>query len=38
MTGGYNMGVYGVHPYILLNYVKSLRDVRKAVQDLRNND
>lgn len=26
MTGGYNMGVYGVHPFILLNYVNTLRD------------
>lgn len=26
MTGGYNMGVYGVHPFILLNYVNTMRD------------
>lgn len=34
MTGGYNMGVYGVHPYILLNYVKSLRDVSTIAHEL----
>lgn len=27
MTGGYNMGVYGVHPFILLNYMNTMRDV-----------
>lgn len=26
MTGGYNMGVYGVHPFILLNYMNTIRD------------
>ena len=26
MTGGYNMGVYGVHPFILLNYMNTMRD------------
>lgn len=34
MTGGYNMGVYGVHPYILLNYVKSFRDVSTIAHEL----
>ena len=34
MTGGYNMGVYGAHPYILLNYVKSLRDVSTIAHEL----
>ena len=28
------MGVYGVHPYILLNYVKSLRDVSTIAHEL----
>ena len=26
MTGGYNMGVYSVHPFILLNYMNTMRD------------
>ena len=26
MNGGYNMGVYSVHPFILLNYMNTMRD------------
>jgi oligoendopeptidase F len=33
-TGAYSMGVYGVHPYILLNYVNSSRDVSTLAHEL----
>ena len=26
-NGAYNMGVYGVHPYVLCNYINQKRDV-----------
>ena len=34
MGGGYNMGVYGVHPYILLNFINSKRDVSTIAHEL----
>ena len=33
-SGGYSMGVYGVHPYILLNYIDSSRDVSTLAHEL----
>ena len=33
-SGGYSMGVYGVHPYILLNYIDSSRDVSVLAHEL----
>ena len=33
-SGGYSMGIYGVHPYILLNYVDSSRDVSTLAHEL----
>ncbi len=33
-SGAYSMGVYGVHPYILLNYVNSSRDVSTLAHEL----
>jgi len=33
-TGAYSMGVYGVHPYVLLNYVNSSRDVSTIAHEL----
>ncbi len=34
MSGGYSMGIYGVHPYILLNYINSSRDVSTLAHEL----
>ena len=34
MNGGYSMGIYTVHPYILLNYMDSLRDVSTVAHEL----
>ena len=34
MTGAYSMGVYGVHPFVLLNYVNSSRDVSTIAHEL----
>ena len=34
MTGAYSMGVYGVHPYVLLNYINSSRDVSTIAHEL----
>ena len=34
MSGGYNLGVYGVHPFILLNYINSSRDVSTIAHEL----
>jgi len=34
MSGGYSMGVHTVHPYILLNYVNSSRDVSTLAHEL----
>ncbi len=34
MSGGYSMGVHTVHPYILLNYMNSLRDVSTVAHEL----
>ena len=34
MSGGYSMGIYGVHPYILLNYINSPRDVSTLAHEL----
>ena len=33
-SGGYSMGVYGVHPYVLLNFVNSKRDVSTIAHEL----
>lgn len=33
-TGAYSMGVYGVHPYVLLNYINSSRDVSTIAHEL----
>ncbi len=33
-SGGYSMGIYGVHPYILLNYIDSSRDVSVLAHEL----
>ena len=33
-TGAYSMGVYGVHPYVLLNFVNSSRDVSTIAHEL----
>lgn len=33
-TGGFSMGVYGLHPYILLNWGKSYRDVSTLVHEM----
>lgn len=32
--GAYSMGVYGVHPYVLLNFVNSKRDVSTIAHEL----
>ena len=32
--GAYSMGVYGVHPYVLTNFVNSKRDVSTIAQEL----
>ena len=34
MSGGYSMGIHNVHPYILLNYMNSLRDVSTVAHEL----
>jgi oligoendopeptidase F len=34
MSGGYSMGIHTVHPYILLNYTNSLRDVSTVAHEL----
>ena len=34
MSGGYSMGIHTVHPYILLNYVDSSRDVSTLAHEL----
>lgn len=34
MTGAYSMGVYGVHPFVLLNYINSSRDVSTIAHEL----
>ena len=33
-TGAYSMGVYGVHPFVLLNFVNSSRDVSTIAHEL----
>lgn len=33
-TGAYSMGVYGVHPYVLLNFINSSRDVSTIAHEL----
>lgn len=33
-TGAYSMGVYGVHPYVLLNYTDTLDDVYTVAHEL----
>lgn len=33
-TGAYSMGVYEVHPYILLNYINSSRDISTLAHEL----
>ena len=32
--GAYSMGVYGVHPFVLLNYINSSRDVSTIAHEL----
>lgn len=34
MSGGYSMGVHNVHPYILLNYINTSRDVSTLAHEL----
>lgn len=34
MTGAYSMGVYGVHPYVLLNFINSSRDISTIAHEL----
>lgn len=34
MTGAYSMGVYGVHPFVLLNFVNSTRDISTIAHEL----
>ena len=34
MTGGYATGVYGVHPYVLLNYMGTIHDVSTIAHEL----
>lgn len=34
MSGAYSMGVYSVHPFVLLNYVNSSRDVSTIAHEL----
>ncbi len=33
-SGAYSMGVYGVHPFVLLNYVHSSRDISTIAHEL----
>ena len=33
-SGAYNMGVYGVHPFVLTNFVNSKRDVSTIAHEL----
>ena len=34
ISGAYSMGVYGVHPFVLLNYINSSRDVTTIAHEL----
>jgi oligoendopeptidase F len=34
MSGAYSMGVHGVHPFVLLNYINSSRDVSTIAHEL----
>ncbi len=34
MTGAYSMGVYSVHPFVLLNYINSSRDISTIAHEL----
>ena len=34
MSGAYSMGVYSVHPFVLLNYINSSRDVSTIAHEL----
>lgn len=34
MSGGYSMGVHSVHPFVLLNYINSSRDVSTIAHEL----
>ena len=36
-TGAYSMGVFGVHPYILLNFINSSRDISTLAHELGHN-
>ncbi len=33
-TGAYSMGVYGVHPFVLLNFINSSRDISTIAHEL----
>lgn len=33
-TGGYNLGIYGSHPFILMNYIGDEYDVRTIAHEL----
>lgn len=33
-SGAYSMGIYGIHPYVLLNFVNSKRDVSTIAHEL----
>lgn len=34
MSGAYSMGIHGVHPFVLLNYINSSRDVSTIAHEL----
>ena len=34
MSGAYSMGIYGVHPYVLLNFINKKRDVSTIAHEL----
>ena len=34
MTGAYSMGIYSVHPFVLLNYINSSRDISTIAHEL----
>lgn len=34
MSGAYSMGVHGIHPFVLLNYINSSRDVSTIAHEL----
>lgn len=34
MSGAYSMGVYGIHPFVLMSFVKSKRDVSTIAHEL----